>query len=204
MSNNVKAVVKSAVTETIRAHHHDLRISESVVIYGLPKGKDDLSRVSSLLEDEKLEFIAHVSRIGKLPTSTTKSSKPCPLRVDFSDIEDRNWVLNNARRLTGKLKNKKVRISKFLSMAELAHITALRDECSKLNRINPSKSDGNVQFIVINDCIMERNTDGKLRHYATQKSSNVDELPKENKSISLINQEQHLTSAKPSKISKNA
>ena len=87
MSSNIKAAVKSAVVETFREQHHDKKLNESVVIYGIPEGKDDVKRVAALLEDNNLEFIVRVHRIGK--QSTVGSSKPRPIRVEFGDKHDR-------------------------------------------------------------------------------------------------------------------
>ncbi len=168
VSSNIKAAVKSAVVETFREQHHDKKLNESVVIYGIPEGKDDVKRVAALLEDDYLEFIVHVHRIGK--QSTVGSSKPRPIRVEFGDKHDREWVMSNARYLAKNLPGLKVRISKYLCAAELSILTKLRDECAHLNRNTSDKSGKHNRYVVINDYIMEKMSDGKLRRYVAQKA----------------------------------
>ena len=169
-SSDLKAVVKSAVVETFRAQEHDKKINNAVVIYGLPEGKDDAHRVAALLEDDGMEFISHMSRIGK--QYLTSSAKPRPIRVDFYDTQDRVWVIRNARRLCKNVPKLKIRISNFLSAAELSNLAKLRDECSRLNRLKSGKHDSGETFIVINDHIMEKMSDGKLRRYTDEEKKN--------------------------------
>ncbi len=48
VSSNIKSAVKFAAVETIREQHHDKKLNESVVIYGIAEGKDDVKRVAAL------------------------------------------------------------------------------------------------------------------------------------------------------------
>lgn len=171
VSSNVKAAVKSAVVESLREQHHDRLVNESVVIYGMPEGKDDFSRVAKLLEDVNSEFIECVARIGK--HSTSKLCKPRPIRVGLYDIQDKEWVLSNAHRLVKKLPTLKLRISKYLSASELSHLVKTRDECSRLNKASSGKLGDSDRYVVINDRIMQKTPDGKLQRYIATQSNSI-------------------------------
>ena len=136
--------------------------------------------MSKLLEDDDYNAIVKVFRIGRLGGCTGKSR---PIRVEFRETEDRDWVLRNAYRLVKNKPKLKLSIRKCLNNTKmLKHLRDVRNDCARLNNSTSKCVDGRDKYVVINGRIMERTQAGKLiRHWihdgdsATKSTSAVNE-----------------------------
>ncbi len=178
-SANLTAVVENAVNKSIMATHDDKLASTSVMIFGLTETRNDLAKVRRLLNDDGVNSIVRVQRIGKSP----KRSDPLapvsrPIKVELCSKEDCDWVLRNSKSLINKAQYAHVKISKCLNTQERQKLKELRDQCSLLNIKAAKCSDGKNRYVVINEHIMKRGDDGKLeRFFATSTAATTLDKP---------------------------
>ena len=171
ITDDISKAVKRVVSESIKEQNNDGMINTSVIVYGMPESKHDLTEVRKLLEDDDdVDSIRKISRLGKplFAAAHTKSSMRIrPIKVELKSISDYEWVLRNARRLTCA---SKIRIAKCLSSSELESLRDCRAECARLNESATKCNNGALKYIVINSHIMERAEGGKLIRYQNKES----------------------------------
>ena len=181
LSSNIETVVKSVVSESIKAQKADDLINSTIIIYGMTESNDDSSKVFKLLQCDKFDdTIIKTIRLGKKSTDSIKTVKTqCrPVKVELKSKCDRDWVLKHAKYLVKSFGNAKISITKCLNSFELDRIKQLRAECAKLNSINPKvkEADGcnkRENFFVFNGRIMERLDDGRMVRHTSNHTSNA-------------------------------
>ena len=74
-------------------HKKDDCVEKSIVIYGLPKSKNDIYNVRKLLEND-INSVIQVHRFGKTSASSTFSNQPgsrsvcCPIKVELASNKE--------------------------------------------------------------------------------------------------------------------
>ena len=126
LADIIKAV-QSVVADSFKSKSHDDYADTSVIIFGLPESKNDISKVCKLLE-ENIQSVVHVQRIGKLTKAmkpASKSDHPTssrPVKVQLKSQEDKSWVLRNVKLLICAYGDSIMRIIKYLSSNELSNL----------------------------------------------------------------------------------
>ena len=81
--------VQNAVAQGFKTQKKNDCIEKTIVIYGLPKSKNDIIHVRKLLEDD-INSVVQVHRFRKTPSASSSSNQPgsrsvcCPLKVELA------------------------------------------------------------------------------------------------------------------------
>ena len=163
MSDDLEKMVKQVVSDSLRAQKREDKIDVSVIVFGMPESDNDVTIVRKLLDDDDvIDSIVSITRLGKQYASEKKNAKGQPIIVELKHPSDRERVLHNARRL---MRGIRTCMAKYLSSSEFDDLKNRRVECHRLNEYTAKLPDGSPKYIVINGHIRARTEDGKLYRY---------------------------------------
>jgi hypothetical protein len=169
-----KKAVQCVVTENLKSRSNDDKADVSVMIFGLPESKSDVAKVKKVLKND-IQLIVYIQLIGKSTkhTSTTADQTlgcvtPRPIKVELKCIEDKNWVLHNAKSFVTAYVLSSIRIAKCFTLIEVEKLKKTRNDYSHLNASSTKLVRRKNRFVVIDRRIMERQDKGALVLYNVQ------------------------------------
>jgi hypothetical protein len=132
-----------------------------IAVYGFPEEGSDETQLEDMLYYLGCSgMMFHYSRIGKNTDNKTR-----PIKLELCSLNDKNIVLSRSSRLRDDNYYWGVRLSKWLSDAEVKSLNQQRRRCNELNMQHPSNKSDRRQFVVIDGVIKRRGPDGQLRVY---------------------------------------
>jgi hypothetical protein len=156
-----KRAVKSAVTESLDSQRKTERDDSIVVMFGLhDNGCDweDINDIFRLISCRAKPLNLH--RFGRAGYNGAR-----PLKIELSSPADSREVLACANMLRRHDNTAFLRLSPWLSDANMAKVKALRNQCKVLNDGALANGRKTRPFVVISGVLMERKSNGKLVPY---------------------------------------
>jgi hypothetical protein len=156
-----KRAVKSAITESLDSQRETERDDSIVVMFGLHDNScdwEDINDIFHLISCRAKPLKLH--RFGRAGYNGAR-----PLKIELSTPADSREVLASANTLRRHDSTAFLRLSPWLSDANMAKVKALRNQCKVLNDSALANGCKTRPFVVISGVLMERKNNGKMVPY---------------------------------------